>query len=461
MSQTGGPDGQTPIPIPIPSKDSTETNSLEEQWQGEEYGFEVVNNDNHVFGNDATMTSADNLDEKLAALTKRWARTNFQGVAESCKMIRNWSLEGKDIGYSMVDWLSDNTEGKLVDEAMDIMEGIEERWKQDRIREEYKEMLIDVVEIMTAIALAWETETDDIHPASHVEESSIQLEETSIHEEEWNPDQSANLSSSTQLEEQEPVRLSRAESMRRSRQERAKLQERRKTRILRQIPEEEQDHIVKAVKKKASMNKSKVVLRASRVRNGLVHDMANPVSIIGSDVDALYPSLEARQVADIVYQAVMESKITFEGISYKEGAWYIALTSSAQKCRLGPLWRVLPTRSKNKGVRPGDTGTGPTRAVAGEEVQWSFPNIELTDREKRLIVAKVMHTAVLTLFRTHTYNFGGKFYLQQQGGPIGLRSTCCIARIVMLWWGRQLTEVMANSNLSAEQKVRYMDDIRV
>ena len=85
---------------------------------------------------------------------------------------------------------------------MDIMEGIEERWKQDRIREEYKEMLIDVVEIMTAIALAWETETDDIHPASHVEESSIQLEETSIHEEEWNPDQSTNLSSSTQLEEQ-------------------------------------------------------------------------------------------------------------------------------------------------------------------------------------------------------------------------------------------------------------------
>ena len=129
----------------------TETHSLDEQWQGEEYGFDVVNNDNYVLGNDATITSADNLEEKLAALTGRWAGTKFQGVAESCKMIRNWSLEGKDIGYSMVDWLSDNTEGKLVDEAMDIMEGIEERWKQDGIREEYKEMLTDAVEIMTAI----------------------------------------------------------------------------------------------------------------------------------------------------------------------------------------------------------------------------------------------------------------------------------------------------------------------
>ena len=95
------------------------------------------------------------------------------------------------------------------------------------------------------------------------------------------------------------------------------------------------------------------------------------------------------------------------------------------------------------------------------EIQWSFPNIERTDREKRLIVAKVMHTAVLTLFHTPTYTFGGKFYLKQQGGHIGLRSTCCIARIVMLWWDRQLTEVMAKSNLTAEEKVRYMDDIRV
>ena len=39
---------------------------------------------------------------------------------------------------------------------------------------------------------------------------------------------------------------------------------------------------------------------------------------------ALYPSLEARQVADIVYEAVMETTITFEGLNYKEGARYIA-----------------------------------------------------------------------------------------------------------------------------------------
>ena len=72
-----------------------------------------------------------------------------------------------------------------------------------------------------------------------------------------------------------------------------------------------------------------------------------------------------------------------------------------------------------------------------------------------------MHTAVLTLFRTHTNEFGGNYYLQQHGGPIGLRSTCCIARIVMLWWDKQLAEVMARSNLTSEERARYMDDIRI
>ena len=147
--------------------------------------------------------------------------------------------------------------------------------------------------------------------------------------------------------------------MRRSRQERVKLQERRKVRVLRQAPEEERDIIVKEVRRKASKNKDKVILRASGVRNGLVQDMANPVSIIDADVEALYSSLEARQVADIVYKAVMETDITFEGISYQEGARYIALTSSAQECRLGPLKRVLPRRRCVYGTRPGITGEEP------------------------------------------------------------------------------------------------------
>ena len=78
-----------------------------------------------------------------------------------------------------------------------------------------------------------------------------------------------------------------------------------------------------------------------------------------------------------------------------------------------------------------------------------------------MIIATVMKIAVLVLFRTHVYEFGGKFFLQQKGGPIGLRSTCCIARIVMLWWDEKLLSLIAKNNLTLEQKARYMDDIRL
>ena len=73
-----------------------------------------------------------------------------------------------------------------------------------------------------------------------------------------------------------------------------------------------------------------------------MQDKSSRLEIIGADVEALYPPLEAVQVANIVYQAVMDSNIKFKGVNYQEGARYIALTSTEQECPLGPLRRVLP-----------------------------------------------------------------------------------------------------------------------
>ena len=67
--------------------------------------------------------------------------------------------------------------------------------------------------------------------------------------------------------------------------------------------------------------------------------------------------------------------------------------------------------------------------------------------EKKLVVAKTMQKSVLALFKTHTYRFANTFFLQRDGGPIGLRSTCCVARLIMMWWDQQLLEVVKKSNL--------------
>ena len=57
-------------------------------------------------------------------------------------------------------------------------------------------------------------------------------------------------------------------------------------------------------------------------------------------------------MAQIVYKAVMETEVKFVGVDLQEACRMIALTSSEQECRLGPLKRVLPVRRYNNGTRP-------------------------------------------------------------------------------------------------------------
>ena len=141
----------------------------------------------------------------------------------------------------------------------------------------------------------------------------------------------------------------------------------------------------------------------------------------------------------------------------------IALTSSEQECRLGPLKRVLPVRSSKNGTRPGITGEDPLSAETGSQDQWKFPPQRngLTEVEKRQITAQVMQKAVPAIFQTHTYSFAQKFFLQKRGRPIGLRSTCCVVRLVMMWWDQEFLEVVRKSNLTILGGARYMDDVRV
>ena len=46
------------------------------------------------------------------------------------------------------------------------------------------------------------------------------------------------------------------------------------------------------------------VLRSDNLNNKLVQDKGNRVQVIGADVEELYPSLEAVEVAEIVYTAI-------------------------------------------------------------------------------------------------------------------------------------------------------------
>ena len=89
-----------------------------------------------------------------------------------------------------------------------------------------------------------------------------------------------------------------------------------------------------------------------------VQDYSIPMTIIGSDVVALYPNIEVTRAAEIMKEAVMKSEMEFDNIDLMECSRYVALNWTNAECRTSKLRRVLPWRRKNRGTRPGVRGIG-------------------------------------------------------------------------------------------------------
>ena len=132
--------------------------------------------------------------------------------------------------------------------------------------------------------------------------------------------------------------------------------------------------------------------------------------VIGSDVEALYPSLDVGEVGKIVEEEVLRTKIQWEDLDYLEGTRMIVLNRSSEYCRGHKLSRVLPVRRKRTGTRPGVTGKGPLGPDRGDQEQWRWPNVKLTEEEKTLIVAEVIKIVTEVMFNNHLYTFGGRRY---------------------------------------------------
>ena len=126
----------------------------------------------------------------------------------------------------------------------------------------------------------------------------------------------------------------------------------------------------------------------------------------------------------------------------------MALVRGYDWCLNSKLRRVLPARRFMRGSWPGITGGEALGPTTNGDKQWVFPNVEISDKEKRMIVGEVMRLSVEILFKTHCYSFKGKVFKQQDGGPIGLRSTCAIARVVMGRHSQKWRAAMAKNNVA-------------
>ena len=96
-----------------------------------------------------------------------------------------------------------------------------------------------------------------------------------------------------------------------------------------------------------------------------------------------------------------------------------------------------------------------------EQNKWSKMRRELNEHEIRLVVARVVETAVLVCMLLHTYSFGSNLYLQCAGRPIGIRFTASLANIVMKEWDKAWTQLLDREGVDYDLFVRYVEDCRL
>ena len=165
-------------------------------------------------------------------------------------------------------------------------------------------------------------------------------------------------------------------------------------------------------------------------------------------------------MSEKVLEAIMMTEITWRAVDYMEAVRYVILNLTAEEVMESGLKRILPWRRGKRGNKPGMKGEGPRGATKGDTEQWCFPNVVLSDEEKRLLIATVVSLATKAMFRLHHYKFGGKMFKQMEGGPIGLRGTCSIARLAMQLFDGKWLGRLRSMKVTTELDGRYMDDGR-
>ena len=94
------------------------------------------------------------------------------------------------------------------------------------------------------------------------------------------------------------------------------------------------------------------------------------------------------------------------------------------------------------------------------EEQWVYKVKELTRPQLMEVVGRCAEIAVRTVFENFTYNFGGKIYLQKEGGPIGNRLTMACSRMVMQDWGEGYRALLLEAGMWITLLKIYVDDVR-
>ena len=185
------------------------------------------------------------------------------------------------------------------------------------------------------------------------------------------------------------------------------------------------------------------------------------ITIQGSDVNSLFPSLDALYTSKLVNQAAIESEIKFDGLDFKEIVTYLAINLSEWQARKVNIWKLLPKRKSRFGQKPTITGDSAKAKTSTHDVHWNYPKLDFSDQDKKILFAKALEVGTFKLFSLHVYQFGSRIFKQRKGGLTGVRGTMAASRVVMGIYDRRLAEVMEREKLEVRMRMRYVDDIQI
>ena len=277
-------------------------------------------------------TAKQDLEAQQDILEQRWKEGPYNLIVQKTKLMADWSDEAIEVKEAILDWLTENEVSTLVEEGEDILDGLESLNSRgmDGVTDD---VLLDVGEIVTAIIVAEDMDKPRVAKIfQKVGEKDIK----------------------------KVKKTGRAEGMKKMREELRKLKNQRLAPTRRHLGDSDFEELeIKEIRRGDTARRMETgTLRSETVDNKLLQDKGTRIKVVGADVEALYPSLDAMEVAEIVYRAMLDTKVKLDNVDWAEAAKYIALTSTEQEVRLSPLRRVIPVRRKVNGTRPGITGEG-------------------------------------------------------------------------------------------------------
>lgn len=184
--------------------------------------------------------------------------------------------------------------------------------------------------------------------------------------------------------------------------------------------------------------------------------------IWSTDVKALYPSFKVGEVAKTIAREFEESKLIID-VDDKELGLYLAIVCDRRKIEELGLSEVVPKRLKSNGPNPGITTA---EVIGGEKARldskFKKPKSQPTAKQRKTMIALALEYGISAVMRSHTYQFNGEVFLQDDGGPIGLELTGAIARVFMLSWDKKFIDrvkrMTEGFNWKLYMYMRYVDD---